>query len=520
MDAKSSLIEALETGKKHGRAGRYAEACTVLGSAVHEHPHSPELHTELAAQLNNSGSPAEAIRHYQHALALRDDSPEAWNNLGNILRRQGQVDQALIHFRRALDLHPEFDRALYNLGLLLSERGEYQEAQTAFRSLVLHHPDHYRGWSQRGFVLQKLERYDEAIDCFCQARDIRPDAPEVHFHLAGIYRSQGNMTQAIENYRQTIALRDDYVAAYASLADMLDREGQHKESIELYRKILTLDPENASAHFHLGVKLLRQGRYEEGWPHYHWRKKTHPENTQYLHPLPGPAWNYEPLTGKRLFVFCEQGMGDVFQMLRYLKVLKECGAFIIFESRAPIARLTAHYPYIDLHTVCDLVIPPQVDYDYHVSLLDLPMMLGTTLASLPPTDPLLKADPALCQKWAGRLDPQRFKIGIVWSGNPENPINAQRSLPLKHFASLAQLEGVQLVSLQHGEPTQQAKDLPWDLLDLGSQCQDFADTAAIIDQLDLVITICTSVSHLAGVMGRPVWVLLSHYPDWRWHLER
>jgi hypothetical protein len=218
-------------------------------------------------------------------------------------------------------------------------------------------------------------------------------------------------------------------------------------------------------------------------------------------------------------IHSEQGFGDVLQFVRYFKCLKQRGATVIVEVREALASLLDGHPYVDQLIIYNQDRPPEASYDYYVSIMDLPGRLGTTLETIPPSAPRLVPTERLKAKWRWVRQADHLNIGVVFSGNPNSPINPQRSFPAALLQPIATIPGVHCVSLQKGPPVEQLADLGWDLPDIGSQCQNFSDTAGVIENLDLVISMCTSVAHLAGIMHQPVWVLLAHRADWRWHLN-
>ena len=352
-----------------------------------------------------------------------------------------------------------------------------------------------------------------------RALALKPDYAEAHNNLGGALSAQGNLDEAVACYRRALALKPDYAEAHNNLGGALSDLAKFDEALACYRRALRLKPDYAEAHWNQALLTLLTGDFERGWAEYEWRWKTkqlHFERRTFSQ----PRWDGQPLAGRTILLHAEQGLGDTIQFVRYVSLVKVRGGRVVVECQPPLLPLLADCPGIDQVVARGNPLPA---FDVQAPLLSLPGILGTTLDSIPDRVPYLRADPELAQAWRKRLEAlDGFKVGIVWQGNPPFKGDRQRSIPLRQYEALARVEGVQLVSLQKGAGADQLGKLAasFPVLDLGEQLETFSDTAAVLKNLDLLISSCTSVPHLAGALGVPVWLALPFVPDWRWLLER
>jgi Flp pilus assembly protein TadD len=398
-------------------------------------------------------------------------------------RRQEAVD----HYRHALRLQPTNADVLNNLGLALTELG----------------------------------RPAEAIVPLQQAVRLRPTSVEALNNLGLALTDVGRLSEAQAALEQALRLQPTFVDAHTNLATVSARLGRFAEALAGYEMSLWLRPSGVSPHWNRALTWLQMGDFERGWPEYEWRfrrKRSRPR------PFAQPRWDGSSLAGRTILLHPEQGLGDVIQFVRYAALVKQRGGTVVVECPRSLYPLFSRCAGID-HLVAEGdPLPP---FDFQVPLLSLPGLLGTTLASIPAQVPYLGAEPQLVDFWGQRLrrDPG-LRVGIAWQGNPRHQWDRHRSVALAQFAPLARLEGVRLISLQQEHGTEQLSALAgrFPVEPLGpnpdGQPVTFADTAAVLHHLDLVVTVDTSLAHLAGALAVPVWVALSTYSDWRWLLDR
>lgn len=465
--------------------GRSAEAIDLISRALQQRPNFAEAHYNLGLVHRECGQLESALVCFERAVSLRPRYAEAWYNLGNALKDLGRLDEAVAAYRRALRVRPQFGKALNNLANTLREQGRLEEAVSAFRQAIECEPGYAKAYHNLGLTLRGLGRFDEALEVFDRAVAVDAGFAEAH-------NARGTTLQAM---------------------------GRFTEALEAYERALVCDWQLADAHFNRACAWLRQGNYERGWAEYEWRFKCKPFAAP---PLPGAAWDGSPQPGRTLLVYCEQGLGDTLQFVRYLPMVRER------VGRVMLACQPALVPLMRASKVCEHVValgdavPP---FDLRVPLLSLPYLFGTTLKTIPAPVRYLAADAVLASHWRGQLmDQVGLRVGICWQGNKAQAFDRLRSFALRELAPVASVPGVRLISLQKGDGCEQLASVShrWNILDLGpdfdTTAGPFMDTAAVIEQLDLVISCDTAVAHLAGALGARVWVALAWSADYRWML--
>jgi hypothetical protein len=368
----------------------------------------------------------------------------------------------------------------------------------------------------QGLPLARQGRFTEAAACFREALRLHPDYPEAHSNLAGTLAEQGDLQAALRSYQDALRLRPDSAEAHHNLGVVFARSGDLGRAITSYQEAIRLQPDGAQAHFDLGVARLLLGNFKDGWPEFAWWKVR-----DKVPPFRQPPWRGAPLEGRTILLTGHGGFGDTIQFIRYAPQVRERGGKTIVACHAPLIPLLARNAGVDLFMTPGQGMMPH--FDVHAPLNDLPAIFGTTLETIPATVPYLRADSELQKRWRRELDAlPGFKVGIAWRGNPRNPQDAQRSVPLACFVSLARLPGVRLFSLQVGTGADELQNASFCMTDLGNRFDpsSFEDAAAAVTILDLVISADSAMAHLAGALAVPVWTVLPVYPDWRWLLER
>jgi len=454
------------------------------------------------------------------AIAVAPRNPIYRSNLGNALRQRGQLDEAIASYQQALALKPDYAEALTNLGVAWKEKGRLDDAIGCYQRALALRPSYPDAHNNLGNALTDRGRLDEAVDCFQQALTLQPENAGTYYNMATARLKQGRLEEALACYQRALTLRPAFADAWYNQGNTLQKLGRRQEAIACYQRAVALRPDFAEAHYNMALEWLVLGQYREAWPHYEWRwrcKDFHSPAREF----PRPQWDGGPLAGRTVHLHAEQGLGDSIHFIRYVALVAQKGGRINLECQPQLKRLFQRIP-----NVCQVVTTGELlpEFDVHCPLQTLPLLLGTTLESIPREIPYLYAEAAASADWAQRLRGAacRLKVGLVWGGNTRNINDHNRSIPLAALGPLAQVPGVVFVSLQTGDPAEQAKNPPagMPLLDWTQELQDFADTAALIANLDLVIAVDTAVAHLAGAMGKPVWVLLPVAPDWRWLLAR
>jgi tetratricopeptide (TPR) repeat protein len=402
--------------------------------------------------------------------------------------------------------HPGMRRNLVR-ALLLAERFDQVVAQVDIA--LAGSPDDAELHFVRGTALNTLGRSLEACSAFAHALSLRQDHAPTWLNMGNATADLDDLDSAETLYLAAIRLDPGLAEAYASLGYVLTRQGRLTDAIAACEAGIRVSPALAQAHWNLATASLLSGDLARGFEAFEWRKK-HPQFGADFRPLPGRYWDGGEAQGKTILVRAEQGLGDAIQFARYLPMIRDRGARPVLQCAPALAPLIRSIPGVEACVFGD----PLPCYDAWADHLSLPRILGTTLASIPAPGRYLAADPVRAEQWRGRL-PIGRKVGIALRGNPLHGGDRQRSIPADCIGRLPEIAGLHFVSLQHGESADRL-GLP----DLTRWMTDYAETAALIENLDLVVTVDTSVAHLAGALGKPVWILLPHAPDWRWLLNR
>jgi tetratricopeptide (TPR) repeat protein len=473
--------------------------------------HAPSLHL-LGALAFEIGQIEPAINLIETAIAIDDRVPGFHNDLGEAYRAAGRLDEAAACYVRAIRLDAAHAGALNNLGILLQGAGRYEEAADLHRRAVAIEPGEAATRMNLGAALVALDRPDEGASELEAALRLAPGDRKVRLNLANARQTQGRFGEAIALYRALLAEDPNHAEAHVNLGRALTESGRPRDSLACYDAALAQAPDLAGARFNAGLSHLLLGDLARGWEGFAWRWRA---DAVPPHGLPGPAWDGGPLNGARLLVHAEQGLGDTIQFARYLKGLAARGAgSVILLCQPALIGLLGRVEGVTKVVGPDDALP---DWDIRVPLLELPHLFGTTAATIDGVTPYLPTDPG---PWCQRL--AKPSIGLVWHGRRTHRNDRNRSLPAALLAPLVALPGRHFYSLQKdalpGDLAALAEAGP--ITDLGEDFADFEALAAAISALDLVITVDTAIAHLAGALGRPVWILLPFAPDWRWQLDR
>ncbi|MBW8039420.1 MAG: tetratricopeptide repeat protein [Planctomycetes bacterium] len=476
---------------------------------------------ETALRHHQNGHLQQAKEQYQLILRTAPANPAALYSSGLIAFQTGEYEQAVVLISQAIKNKPQVPQFYNALGVVFKALGKPQKAIDAYRQALSIQSVYPQAYYNLANVLRDQGRYQEAVENYKNTININPDNVKAYNNLAGTLKKQNNLTEAMIYSERAIQLDPDNAEAYYNLATILGDQGRCSEAIDYYNQAIQLKPDYAEAHLNLSLALLLFGRFEEGWSQYEWRRKTKLNSSFYQRTPEKLIWDGSSFVGKRLFVQCEQGLGDTLQFIRYLPMVKARGGTVIFELWHPLINLLHEFDGIDKFVVLS-PDKPDVKFDFYISLMDLPAIFRTTLDSIPDSVPYVYADSTKADYWRARLDGPDFKVGIVWAGSAKHENNHNRSCKLKHFAPLASIDGVRLYSLQKDASATQLRQFPAGkvLANPAEEFEDFTDTAAVIENLDLIISVDTAIVHLAGAMGKPVWTLLPFAPDWRWMLER
>jgi tetratricopeptide (TPR) repeat protein len=471
------------------RVGHHDVAVELIGRAIAQGGGHAVYHANLGLALAGLRRFEEALASYQRALALRADFAEALCYRGDALRELGRLDEALASYDLALAARPEFAEALSDRGNVLKALRRHDDALTSYDRALALMPDFAAALSNRAVTLQALERLDNAMASCERALALAPDSVEALINRAGVLQELRRFDDAMADYDRAIAIAPDHAPAQANRA---------------FLRLLT-------------------GDFAQGWPAYEWRRRLAGWDGRLF---AEPAWSGEDIAGRRLLLHAEQGFGDTLQFARYAPLVAARvahGAHVTLAVQPPLKTLLAGFAGLEVIALGRDPLPP---FDLHCPLLSLPRIFATDLATIPGGVPYVDAPAERVAAWAPRIAggarPASLRVGLAWSGHPANTKDHERSIPFAHLGALTALPDIHFVSLQKDVRAADAAALRacGRVLDLSDLLTDFADTAAVIAGLDLVITVDTAVAHLAGAMGKPVWLLLPRTPDFRWLLDR
>lgn len=468
----------------HLDAGDTGQAEATLLYLIHIQPQVAEGHFRLGNLYANLGLFERAIPYYEETIRLQPTNVLANNNLAVMLVETGRALESIAIYHRAIAIAPGYADAIYNLG-------------NAYKL---------------------IGRIDEAIDCYKNAIHSQPTMAVAHNNLAICMGLQGDLDAAIEHYQHALAITPTSSEALNGLGLMLSHLGNYAEAMQCFDRALQMSPNSAETHYNRGLTCLLQSNFSEGWKGYNWRWH-----------LPGianrkfdkPMWTEQSPRGKTILLHAEQGLGDTIQFIRFAKLVQDLGAKVVLECPVGCEQLLPQCQGVDEWVSRNATHLPH--YDYHCSLMSLGQRFVHHASDIPANGPYLKANAERTGRWASELGQEKtLNIGIAWRGSPGYRWDHLRSFPLERLAPLAAVQGVRLVSLQKGNGVSELGKQSFPVQDFGSRLdldgQSFIDTAALMESLDLIISADTSIAHLAGALGKPVWIALSLACDWRWHV--
>ncbi len=502
--------------------GRLVEALAACRQALACDPALVPAYQELGTILRQQGKAGEAIDFYREVLQQNPRLAAVECSLGATLQAESRTDEAIACYHRALAIETDLAEAHCGLGRALEEFGQRAEAEQCYRRALQSNPNLTEAHCHFGSLLQKEGNAQAAIECYQNALRCQPDYAVAHHNLGVIYEQQYDLSRAAECYTKAIQFDPRLPAARNNLGNVLKAQGRIAEADACYEQAVKIDPNYAQARFNQAMSLMAAGNYAAGWPLFEWRWEC-PEFSR--RSFDRPCWRGESLDGRTLLVYAEQGLGDTLQFVRFVPQVAKRAGRVILEVQRPLVRLLAQSGLADVAQLVakDDSLP---SFDATVSLVSLPGILGVTLDNIPAAGGYFSADSQLVAHWRRVLgDAKACQVGIAWQGNPAYLGDRFRSIRLAQFAPLA-LDGVELVSLQKGFGAEQLADVggQFRVRDLAGDLDEahgpFIDTAAVMKNLDLVVTSDTVTAHLAGALGVRVWVALPLTADWRWMYNR
>lgn len=504
------------------QTGKLDIALDFTKKAIATNPQKAEFYNTLGLVHEGLGEFDEAIRAYQKAISLRPAYSEAYHNMAIALLSQGQYETSVEKCKQAVALKPDYAEPYNTMGFSLEQQKHYAEAAQSYQLAIQLKPDYVEAYNHLGVVLNELGRPDKAIENYRKALYLDPNYTEVYNNLGIALKERDKFVEAIACFEQALQREPDFAETHYNLANSLRDEGRCDVALERYNQALRFKPSYPEALWNKSLTLLLSGNFTEGWEQYRLQRNADLKILTDYHRSGKPRWDGTSFEGKTLLVHYEQGLGDNIQFVRYMPMVKARGGKVIFETLKPLMTLLNGFPGVDELVEYRPNKPCSVEFDVYSSLFDMPNLFGTTQETVPSDIPYIHADPTKAQYWRDKLAGPDYKVGIVWAGSPTHGHDRYRSCKLAHFAPLTQIDHVRLYALQKGEAIQQIDELAGviPIGNISGEFKDLSDTAAAIENLDLVISVDTSVLHLAGAMGKTTWGLLAFSPEWRWMLHR
>lgn len=445
---------------------------------------NPRPFVDMAKRAYEHNDYVKVCECLESLIKLDSTRPEYFSGLATAQKKLKKFDDAETNYLNALKIKSSFWEASYNLGLLFQEKGNVEQAIKFYNAAIESNPALYLAYYNLGNAYREKEMFSDAILYYSKAIDAKKDFSDAYYNIGVVYELLFDLKNALQNYNTA----------------------------------LNYEPNHIYAHWNKSLLLLLNGDYKNGFEEFEWRLLR---NESVKRNFIKPRLTDLKITGKKIYVYCEQGLGDTIQFVRFLSGLKTMGCYLIFEVDPLLVNLFSGLKFIDKLVPRLSLDEPKVDYDYQLSLLSLPKLFETTIEKIPSDTPYLQTDINKLEHWNNELAAEYLKVGIVWAGNPNHSRDKMRSVSLNSFGKIAGVNSLRLFSLQMGEAAKEITEVNFNISDLGSLgMNDFSDTAAVISNLDLVITVDTSVVHLAGALGKQTWLLLPYFPDWRWMLER
>ena len=549
-DCYSNLANALK------ELNRYEEALLNYDRAIRINPDFALTHFNRGVTLQELNRLDEALKSYNRAIRVDPNYPHSHSNRGLILKELKRFDEALESYDRAISINSDFAHTHSNRGLILKELNRYNEALESCDQAILINPDYAEAYSNRGLILHELKHFDKALESFDRAISIKPDFAEAYFsrgltlqelkHFNEALKSYDQaihikpnyaealtnrgvtlqelkcLNDALESYDRAIYIKPDYTLAYINRGNALQELKRIDEALSSFNKALSIKPNDALAHLNLSLCNLLGGNFRDGWQGYEWRMKAEAiSNPTEVRNFSEPRWRgADSLKDKTILLYAEQGLGDTIQFCRYVSLVAELGAKVILEVQRPLVKLLRGLEGVHQIVAMGDALP---EFDYQCPLLSLPLAFKTELHTIPPITHLITSDPDKIAKWQTQLGKKsKPRIGLVWSSVSGFKNDHLRSITLLELLKALPKEGFEYICLQKEikETDKEVLEANPQIRFVGNHLEDFTDTAALIECVDLVISTCTSVPHLSSSLGKETWLMLSYIPYWLWLLDR
>ena len=496
----------------------YESALVSYEKAIALNPNFAEAYNNKGITLKKLNRLEDAAASYKQAISLKVDYAIAYSNLGNVLREQKRYEEAVSCFNQAIHLKPDYAEAYSNLGVTKCELEWYEEALACHERAIHFVPDYAEAFTNRGITLEKLCKFEEALASHDKAIELRPQYVEAFSNRGIVLTLMMRLEEAIASYERAIELDPNHAESFSNLGFAFKESMQFDRALQAYDRCIDLRPEYSNAYWNKSLTLLLLGDFINAWNLYEWRWKSD-EFAKFRRNFIEPVWlGLEDISNRKILLHAEQGLGDTIQFCRYAKLVKKRGAQVILEVPHSLINLLQGLDGVDILVKTGDPLP---DFDYHCPLLSLPLAFQTNLNSIPEPTPYLFVKSLKLATWKDRLgEKTKPRIGLVWSGNAQHKNDRNRSLALQELITNLPHD-YEYVSLQKEVREDDRRVLfENDIRHFEEYLLDFTDTAALCELVDLVISVDTSVAHLAGSIGTKTWLLLPYVPDWRWLLNR
>ena len=519
---RSSPLPNLQNAIALHQQGNLGQAESIYLQLLEIDPRNADALHLLGVITNQTGNHKGAVDMIGLAIEINSNVASYYSNLGVALKELQQLDAAVASYDKAIELKPDYAEAYCNRASALKELNQLDAALISSDKAIELNPDFAEAYCNRGNALLDLKRLEAAIFSYNKAIELRPNFAEAYCNRGNALKDLKQLDAAVASYNKAIELKPDFAVAYSNRGVSLQGLKQLDAAFASYDKAIALKPGYADAYWNKALILLLVGELCQGFNCYEWRWEK-PDKYKFKRNFSQPLWlGVESLSGKTVLLHAEQGLGDTIQFCRYARMIADLGATVILEVQKPLVRLLK-----DLSGVTTLLAQgdPLPEFDFHCPLLSLPLAFKTDLNSIPSTVSYLEAEVERVAYWKDRTKGNGLKIGISWQGSKTTKVDIGRSFELQLFKNIAALPNVQLISLQKGYGSEQLKNMPQGMQveDLGEELDAdgaFLDSAAVMMNLDLVITSDTALTHLAGALGVKTWVALKYVPEWRWMLDR
>lgn len=557
LNCKPDLCEAhFNLGLIHLHHNQWRAAIETYQQVLNQRQEWPEAHFNIARAYEQAGLSESALQAYERALALKADyfeacynlgcahlqakhyteaahflshatrlrlvCPEAYNNLGQAREALNDFDGAEQCYVKAFEMDPSLMAARFNLAQRLKANGRSSEAARLYEEAIANDPDNGAAINNLGNILREQNHYEEAIACYRRVVALDPVLAEGHYNLGSTLRLHERFEEALIHLHRAVQLRPAYADAWNNLALTCKNIGDLDRAIPCFDRALSINPDLAVAHWNRSFVRLLKDEFLAGWADFEWRFRLPQRTTIYPFQLEGERWSGQSAPEATILVHDEQGLGDTLQFMRYLPLVKAHCHRIVLETRKELVELLERQAIADRIIVRSTDGHPEANYDFYIPMMSLPGLFQTTVQTIPKGVPYIAADKDKAESWRAKLPYSGLRVGLVWAGRPQHTNDRNRSCRLTDFLPLLQIPNILFVGLQKGEGSEQAATLPpgIDFVNRGAELQDFSDTAALLANLDLLISVDTAVVHLAGAMGKPAWVMIPFIPDWRWGMRR